>query len=617
MTKKLFMTAMSLLVLLGAACSCTKEGGVDRGDINAAIKLTATHVTATSAVISGVCAQDNVAGCYYVSPFLTSEAKFVDMDAIQKKAYILEHGTRTEVPFEFTLTGKLNPGTDYTVAVIGYDEAGVFRTAPYYTTFKTGKADVKVTAEKTGKAGAFVYKYKIEPGEFTTSFKYIVSTDSAVGDLEDSAVAELLKKGGADVKTSQVAIENEISSAKEIDLTVAAIPYDEGNNEGAFAIQRALIFRMPVITVENDLKMTSANYYEGVVKLQAKTPFGFKFEGKQYGFIPYSGNGGVGTVENEFAAVPYYNVVKVPECKYMFQVEKACGRLAEITEDPAAATPLWTNMAADADVKVVFDKTYSDGIPRYYLEIVNTDEKRVFYEGFDLFVYGAFFQAPVKGTFINGAAVAMKDVPCIDGTEPGIHDAVNTTTNGIVPMTYGGPVVDPDKDGQPTATFIKNRGLEGWQLKRISEFPGFAQLGNSQTTHFEAYFITPKMSKLTAATNVVLETAAYRFAGSGDIKLAILGAGKFTSAKTSVVTGTKAKAGEYKPGSVNLSETEFTITGDILPKEDNADKNKSILKISIEVEGATAETQFKFYVPEEVTGKDGRIQFDYVKVTKK
>ena len=169
-------------------------------------------------------------------------------------------------------------------------------------------------------------------------------------------------------------------------------------------------------------------------------------------------------------------------------------------------------------------------------------------------------------------------------------------------------------DATPTATFIKNRGMEGWQLKRISEFPGCCQLGNSQSAHFDAYFVTPKLSALTGATDVDVETRTFRFAGAANIKLAILNAGKITGVDFVTMDGTtEAK----KSLSADSNGTEFTITGELMPKLANNVVNKTYATITMHVSGATPETQIKFYVPEEEIASNSRIQFDYVKVTKK
>lgn len=616
MTRKLFVTAISCLALLGGLCACQKQGGVDRGDINAAIKLTATQVTASSATISAVSAQENVVSCYFVAPVPTSDVKFVDMDAIDRKDYILQHGVKAEMPLTVNVSKSLNAGTSYSVAVIGFDAQGVARTAPYYTTFKTGVSEATVSCDYAEEAPNFRYSYSVILGSSTQYAKYLISDDDAVVEMNDAELEAYMLKS-PDTKKTGVSLSEAFPSPKKVSFVVAAIPYDDLDRAGKIAVSRIVVVKPRTIKVGKDLVETSPRVYEGTVKLPAQCTFSIEYEGKDYGFIPYSGNGGVGTVENEFAAVPYYNLTATHH--YVFKVEKALGQLAPIA-DGSNGVNLWTNMASPADVKVVFDLSYADGTPRYYLEVVNTDPKRVFYEGFDLFVYGGFYQAPVKGTghpILNGGQVTYAEVPNIDGTEPGMKGSIATTTNGVVPFSYNTPDNDPVKDGQPTETFIKNRGLLGWSLKRTSEFPGFIQLGNSQSTHFDAYFVTPKMTALSGATDVVMETETYRFAGDGAIKLAILGAGKFTSATTTVIDGTKAVAGTYAPGCANLSATEFTITGDILPKEANADVNKSILKISIEVSGATADTQFKFYVADETIASNGRIQFDYINVHKK
>lgn len=538
------------------------------------------------------------------------------MDAIDRKAYILEHGVKADMPMTVDVSKSLKAGTSYTVAVIGFDAQGVARTAPYYTTFNTGVSEATVSCDFVEDT-PYKYSYNVTLGNSTEYAKFLISDEDEVVEMNDAELEAYMLKS-PETKTTKISISESFPSAKKVSFVVAAIPYDDLDRAGKIAVSRIVVVKPRTIKVGKDLVETSPKVYEGTVKLPAQCTFSFEYDGKDYGFIPYSGNGGVGTVENEFAAVPYYNLLDTHH--YKFKVEKACGRLAPIVDGTEDAVTLWTNMASPADVKVVFDLSYADGTPRYYLEVVNTDPKRVFFEGFDLFVYGGFYQAPVKGTghpILNGGQVTYAEVPNIDGTEPGMKGSIATTTNGVVPFSYNSPDNDPVKDGQPTETFIKNRGLQGWSLKRTSEFPGFIQLGNSQSTHFDAYFVTPKMTALSGATDVVMETETYRFAGEGNIKLAILGAGKFTAATTTVIDGTKAVAGTYAPGCANLSATEFTITGDILPKEANGDLNKSILKISIEVSGATADTQFKFYVPDETIASNGRIQFDYINVYKK
>lgn len=607
MKRTLFYAALVLAAsVLG---SCAKEGGVDRGDINAAIKLTVDDITATSAVVNAVCAQENVVGCYYVSPVLTSEADLLNMDAIDRKAYILEHGQKVSIPFSDNVSKKLLAGTGYTVAVLGYDEAGVFRTAPWFTTFTTGKATVSTSASLKSQEGGYTFGYSVVRGENTASVKYIVSTDPAVTSLEADALKALIQKGGSDVKTSSEDIPaGTVASPVKCDLVVAAIAIDDMGREGEFSssnfsTETTVKLSGDGVSAKLTAPVKGVDIFEGSVKMPKSSSFAISINGIDYGFTDYSGNGGVGTVNNVKSAMPVYNFTEA--MTYKFVVSKAIGQMTTIAD---GGNKFWTNLTADTDVFVRVDLTNEDGIARYYFEVPEKDENVVFYEGFDLSVYGGFYQAPVAGTG-NSASVSY-----MDGTEPGTKGSSSSTSNGIDSVTWpeNAPRSETGWNAVLSETLVKNWGLEDWTFAgRCNLSAGHIRIQASSSNNL-CYVVTPKFTKLTAPTTVTVTIHAFCFAATlaGDFEIAVLGAGKFTK---SACTNTYGYSGEGG----TLTDTVFTPEANLLPKETNSVVNKSIATIVLTVEGATADTQIRFGKDVALAaGNNGRVCIDDIKVTK-
>ena len=609
MTRKLFVTAMSVLLLLGTTWSCKKEGGVDRGDINAAIKITVNDVTATSAVVDAVCAQENVTGCYYVSPVLTSGADLLNMDAIDRKAFIMENGQKMDMPFKDNVSKKLLAGTGYTVAVMGYDKDGVIRTAPWFTTFTTGKATVSTTAFLKSQESGYTFEYSILKGENTASVKYIVSTDKEITSLENDALKALIQKGGANVKTTSEDIPSAtLTSAQKADFVVAAIAVDDMGREGEFASSLYSSETTVKLTGEGiNAKLTApvkdVEIFEGTVKMPKSSSFVININGIDFGFTDYSGNGGVGTVNNSKSAMPFYSMTD--QMTYKFNVSKAIGQMSTIAE---GGNKFWTNLAADADMFVRVDLTNVDGNARYYFEIPEKDDKVVFYEGFDLSVLGGFYQAPVAGT---GCATSGEFA---DGTEPGTKGTISTTTNGIDSFTW--PESAPrSANGWKfviSEKLIKNWGLDQWLFAGRSNLSaGHIRIQASSANNL-SYAVTPKFTKLTAPTTVTVTIHAFCFAATlaGDFEIAVLGAGKITNSACTNTYGYNGKGGTF-------TDTVFTPEADLLPKEANNVVNKSIATIVLTVEGATADTQIRFGKDVALeAGNNGRVCIDDIKVTK-
>jgi len=609
MKRTLFFAILALTALgLG---SCVKEGGVDRGDINGAIKLTAETVTATSVKIVGTCAQENVIGCYYVKPFEASQADLLGMDAIDRKAYILAHGTETTLPIKDSATLQLLAGTKYTVAVIGYDADKVFRTAPYFTSFTTGEATVNVTASQSSPS-AFDFTYSIEKGEFASYVKYVASTDKSVTALDNDGLKALILKGGSAVKTTRADIPVAHETSKEkCDFVIAALAYDDLDRPGQMSsnlISTETIVKVNVAGNATTLSKPEKDveFFEGTVDMPATGSFKINISGTDYGFTSYSGAGGIGTVNNMMSAIPFYNMTA--EMTYKFTADKAFGQMTPVADGGNA---FWLNMAAAAKVKVSVDLTLEGGAPRYRFEKVANDSKVVFYEGFDLSVWGGMYQAPVKGTSVSG------DISLLDGSEPGTQSGASTTANGIDNFCWPASIPLDGTEKTLSDKLIQNWGLQDWTFKKAFLSVGHLRVTSTATNAY-SYTLTPKFTKLTAPTTVTISLDAWNFAALvTNLSFKVVGAGKFTKA---VVTNTEGYNQTFTAGTTaTLTEDTFVPDAQMIVKPANNNVvNKVIAHIELTVEGATSETQFWMGTGTEpiASTKDARVCIDYIKVTK-
>lgn len=605
--KKHLLTLLGVIAVMTLG-SCAKEYNVDRGDINAAVALSANDLTASAAVIKGVSAQDNLATCIYVKPTKAGDFDFLNMDAIKRKAYILEHGTEVAFPLEQTESGLL-PGTSYIVAVMGKDADGVFRTAPYSLTFTTKVAEaVASIAPVTGTTDKFAYSVTL--GEYAKSCRYIVSTDASITAKNSEQLLEYLKSNGAGVQTSTTNVSGEITLTSKADIVVAALAYDDANRPAA-AVSSDMVSSETLVKVGN-VKLAApkagVELFEGTVKMSATSEFAITINGIDYGFISYSGNGGVGTVNNMYSAMPFYSMKET--MTYKFTVSKAIGQMAIVSE---GANKFWTNMDADADVFVRVDLTNPDGIYRYYFEIPEKDASVVFYEGFDLSTWGGFYQAPVAGTGGPNGTTA-EAMAAYDGTEPGVKGSVNTTSNALDSFTYpeSAPHSETGWKGVISATLMKNWGLDEWTFAgRGNLSAGHTRIQSSSANNL-CYAVTPKFKKLSGPTKVTVTIHAFCFAAelAGDFEIAVLGAGKITNVACTNTKGYSGVGGTF-------TDTVFTPEAALLPKETNSVVNKSIATMVLTVEGATADTQLRFGKDVALAaGNNGRICIDDIKVTK-
>ena len=616
--KTLLIAALGLLTAASLG-SCVKDGTVDRGDINAAIALTISDITTSGATVTVSSAQENLAKCWFVEPVEADVAKFYDMDAIDRKAYILENGKEITLPYEFQASG-LALGTQYAVAAIGADKEGVFRAAPVYKSFETHDAEISVSVACVDEtAGAVKYQYSVTLGEYTKKANYVLINGEGVDEMTDDAVLAKIHEAGADVKTTAISItDGEIVLPAKVSVIVAAVAIDDLGREGEFDREDVVVLTSKKVKCGTDLAEKSAGVYEGVIELPAQQLFVIVKDDVKYGFTPYSGNGGVGTVNCLYSAMPYYSLAEDPELTYQFKVSKAIGQLKPQSD---GGIELWTNTEAAEKVLIRADFSNADGTPRYYLEIQKEEDPNlIFYEGFDLSVFGGQLQAPVKGT-----AAPAGDMNTWDGTEPGASaGTISTTTVGIDSFIYPSTAplspIGASSSKYLTETFMKNWGLEEWTFAGRSHLgPGYFRTQASSENNL-SYVITPKFSKLSAASTVEVTITCFNFAATldGSFEIVVLGAGNYTKA---VCTNDKGFSKSYDvAASGALTQTSFVPEAEMLPKDSNGTKNKAIATMVLTIEGATADTQLRFGKEEalpKTNAQNGRVCIDDITVMKK
>lgn len=345
--------------------------------------------------------------------------------------------------------------------------------------------------------------------------------------------------------------------------------------------------------------------FEGKVAVPAKSGFTVEINKVAYGFAPYSGNGGVGKVENMMSAAPYYSSSTIADSRG-YDCKMAVGRMAATAD---GGNDFWTNLSEDAQILVRVDLTYADGTPRYWLELVEADDPNLLLEqNFDLFVWGGDYTLASggKGTAPIADSESAAD---LDGTEEGTKGGATYTT----PKPDIWSTADGAADGDVIAgdLYLKNRNMTGWEVRRIAEHPGTVRLNKSASgSHkYSGYLKTPKLAALTAPTNITLEFDICRFAGDGDIYITVEGAGTYTAAAVNI-------DGAAAATTVAASGTDFVVTNDLCSKQANTVINKPWSHVELSIAGATAETQIKF---DGSRGKDSasdRCLLDNIKITK-
>lgn len=596
---------MAMCLFTAFAVSSCESDDVDYGPISAAISIDVDEVTPSSATITLSTEQKQVASYKVVKPTPISEFEYAGYDAIDRLAFIEERGEAAEAPYQETL-GNLAPKVEYSFAVVGLDATGQIITAPTFARFTTAYASSLVEARFEANPDAtYTFTGKITPNGYTVSYRYIFDSDH--NDATEAELKTLLEAGGSGVKTDRGVKELELTKSDKAGVTLAVLSYDDAGRPGEFTSTFVSTEDMASVIVDGKetqlaRQAEGVDIFEGKVTVPAKSEFTVEINKVVYGFAPYSGNGGVGKVENLMSAAPYYSSSKIADSRG-YECRKAVGRMQE------NGNKFWTNLSDAVQLFVRVDLSYADGTPRYWLEVVEPENPNLVLEqNFDLFVWGGDYtlSSGGKGTAPVADSESAAD---LDGTEEGTKEGATYTT----PKPDIWSTADGAADGDVIASdlYLKNRDMTGWEVCRIAEHPGMVRLNKSATgSHkYSGYLKTPKLSKLSGSSVITLEFDICRFAGDGDIYITVEGAGSYTAGEVNIDGAATATA-------VNVSGTDFIVTNDLCSKQANTVVNKPWSHVKLTIGGATAETQIKF---DGARGKDSasdRCLLDNIKITK-
>lgn len=333
--------------------------------------------------------------------------------------------------------------------------------------------------------------------------------------------------------------------------------------------------------------------YNATIPCLATDKFFVNIENKKYGFMSYSGNGGIGTVNSDYAAVPYYN-----NKNGVYYVRESNG-LIEI-----GGNNFYTNMSAAC--KVFVQININGEKPSYYLQLVNEkpDTSIILEQYFDLMAYGGDWVGANKGgtSYVGGSTIT----PTNTGLNEGKKDGAASGT------AFGSSWLDATF---PLA-FVKNRGMEGWYFENIFEFPGYIRLSNSNKTNPQYGVLTTPKFNVAGNMNITFDGllfAAFKEEGiNGFIEVTVLNGGKITSAK--VVKDGSGSDITIQP----VGNSTFHIISAYHTNYSNPD-NKSWSNYSFVIEGATADTQITWNCKTDklITSAHYRYCLDNIVVKKK
>lgn len=386
---------------------------------------------------------------------------------------------------------------------------------------------------------------------------------------------------------------------------VAADEYNGGGGEGGEG-DEPVTPEPPVtgsgVTVNGKAltETSTKGIYEGTIDVAATSEFTATIDGKEFGFLSYSGAGGIGNCKSANASLPYYNIAsaKTSKSDYGYYVGRAIGQMGEI----ASANKFYTNLAESGKMFVRINTVTT--VPEYYFELVKEkDASVVFHEDFDLCTCGGDYMVAIAGT--KGSTTG-------GGLEPGTPSGV-TANNPMASFDYPTAVKGTEL---ASADYIANRGLNGWEFEYAGERPGALQLCAGAVP---GHMTTPKFESLTAATDVTVTIDMSRFSTSSvdPINVVLLGAGSFVSGSVAVeayaATGAAAATKEY----TGLSGDTFAIVDDMYcpHTNNNSDADKPHSVFTFKVKGATSATQIKIDAPMGAKNAPRCFIFD-IKVTK-
>lgn len=601
-----WLTMAAAAVLLTGAVACTRVGwGEDLSSpVNAVFRFDVSSIGANTATVEFETDQDHIATYKLVGPVSSADLNYLNMDAIQRKAYIEENGK--EVPSDKPcLLSGMKSMTSYVVGAFGLDQAGTVVTAPTFATFKTNGLDVSVSIEKLAEeAGNYKARAYIGVDANTASYAYLFDMEHA--SLSDADLVALLQAKGSGVKTGTTDQTLDFSSSTAGALICAVLPFDQ-IGEPAALVKAKATFAQSVDENATQVKVGDASYqlnevsagvFEGEIPVSAQATFTLIREKKEYGFISFSGNGGVGRVEHPNATLPFYNIPAGTASPYY--VEKSIGRMNTVE---AGANPFWVNLEKDGSVR--FRADFSKDVPRYYIEyLAPADPSIVLKQNFDLFVWGADYTIPVYGSGVGGGTIASADCINYDGTEVATPNSVKTTATGIDPFGYYGEGTEYPCSEE----YIRNRDMVGWTFGYLCELAGCVRLSKG-TLGWQGWLITPALSSIAANTTLTLSFDCARFGPYAvDMPVNIIGSGTFKSGKVNA-TG----AGFVD---VAASGTQYNISATDCPPYENAFANKPWSRIVLTIEGAGPDTQIMWDSRPVTSSKsDIRLRIDNILIT--
>jgi hypothetical protein len=599
-----------IIALCALMCSCNK-GTVDTGsDVCAAVSIQVTDITASSATVKLVTTQTDIKSYKVVTNVKSSVFDYAGRDPVTKLDFINNNSVDAAYPYEQKVTG-MDPSCEYIFGVIGLDSLGTVITAPTFTRFSTGFAEASAALSfVTTDAGAYVFTGTITANENVASYRYLFG--AAYGSMKDDALKALLSAGGPDVKTGTKSQVLTLAYDKPSEVALAVLAYDDAGREANYS--SAFSSAKPSATVaingtEYDLKATNddATVFEGVIAVPASCSFTVNLSKNPYGFTSFSGNGGLGTVNSNYAAVPYYNG------NFAYSCNKAVGRMTKMAD---GGNRFWINLGAASNVLVKIDNTNADGVPRYYLEVEEAaDAGVILNQRFDLFVWGGeyLFGTNAKGTAANGTSAISAAI--VDGTEPGTQYGCAYTDEGTSWWKTSADIEEFNAGGTSAVaseTYLKNRDMAGWDGLCLMERPGAIRINRGSKDY--GYLTTPALTALTSKTDITVEFDIARNASDRDIHVVILGSGAFGSAL--VNQNGDATATDYS--SVAGGTFDFTIDGTMCSKYANDFTPKPWTHVKLTVEAADATTRIKIDCtrPGTATSKDARIFLDNIRITR-
>lgn len=560
MKKYLIFTFLAAALLAGGGCSSTDDDGWGIIEL-ASPKLKVTTELATATVTWDAIAK--AAGYAYA---LDNAADYVAVEASTTSVTLasLAEGAHT---FRIKAVGDLDHTSDSAERTIDFQiDPTLPKPAPTYV---KGDEIGSVTVSWAAVKGAAGYAYRFgDDASFTKVGADILSVTQKGLNAEEPIRFTMYAVGKLpDSKDSE-----QVNLTFQLVDTSKGVWIRKGNGE---------LF---------ELTESEAKVYAAEISVGAADSFEVLVENVPYGFLSYSGNGGVGTVNSDQACAPFYSY---PAAQYY--VRHSLGRMAA---DPL--NKFWINLSAAARIEVRID--CSQDPFRYDLRLVEADDPSlVLAQYFDLMVYGGdWIQTGKKAK--SGRMGQSTDTASIDGTEAGDKEASYTT--------FGAKIAS---DAEASPAYLANRGLTGWGVAHCFEFPGYLRLSNTANTSGNMYGVltTPKLTALNGPTSITLTFDAVRFASTTDIPVKVLGAGTIKAASVRIEEGTDETA--ITPAADGKS---IAITATHCPKHAN-EVLKKWSGFTLTIDGATAETQICW----DSTGvgtesKDGRICLDNIVIRK-